>query len=152
MVKPTFAFLYKCMRLKPITAIIVLLLVVVSLSVSGCVNTPPITQTATPTVTANATATATAKPTATAIATPTIKATPTKTPTATPTKTPTATPTSTPQANGPFYYSIASTSKVYHYYSCSYVAQIKPANLATFSSSAEAQAAGYHPCSRCKPP
>ncbi|MGZ7129281.1 MAG: Ada metal-binding domain-containing protein [Halobacteriota archaeon] len=41
---------------------------------------------------------------------------------------------------------------VYHYPGCSYVGQMKESNKATFSSSAEARAAGYHPCSRCKPP
>ncbi|MGZ4928589.1 MAG: Ada metal-binding domain-containing protein [Halobacteriota archaeon] len=49
-------------------------------------------------------------------------------------------------------YSTQSTSKVYHYPSCSYVSQIKAENKGTFSSSAEARAAGYHPCSRCNPP
>ncbi|MGZ4847101.1 MAG: Ada metal-binding domain-containing protein [Halobacteriota archaeon] len=49
-------------------------------------------------------------------------------------------------------YSSASSSKVYHYPWCSYVAQMKEANRGTFSSSAQAQAAGYHPCSRCNPP
>ena len=129
------------MKFKAITAITVLLLVVVSLLVAGCTSSPS-TSTQTPTV--QATAVASVKATVSATATTTTKATSSKTPT--------ATPSSATQANGPFYYSKESTSKVYHYSWCQSVKQIKASNLGTFSSSAEARAAGYHPCSLCNPP
>jgi len=129
------------MQLQPITAIVVLLLAATLISVAGCTSSSS-TSTATPTV--QATAVASVKATVSAIAT-----TATKT---TSTKTPTATPSPTTQANGPFYYSTASTTKVYHYSWCQSVKQIKASNLGTFSSSAEARAAGYHPCSICNPP
>jgi Metal binding domain of Ada len=129
------------MQMKPITAIVVLLLVATLISVAGCTSSSS-TSTATPTVQAKAVASV--KATVSAIAT-----TATKT---TSTKTPTATPSPTIQANGPFYYSTASTTKVYHYSWCQSVKQIKASNLGTFSSSAEARAAGYHPCSICNPP
>lgn len=127
----------------PLLVICVLILT----STTGCTDN---TATPTPTVKATVAVTATEQPKATPTATPT--ANPTATPTAKAPTAPSATPTSTPQANGPFIYSTASSSKVYHYPWCSYVSQMKEANKATFSSSAQAQAAGYHPCSRCKPP
>ena len=45
-----------------------------------------------------------------------------------------------------------SKSDKYHYPSCSAAKKIKPANLVTFSSSAEARAQGYVPCGICHPP
>jgi hypothetical protein len=52
--------------------------------------------------------------------------------------------------SGPF---VASrNSDVYHYPSCYHVQQIKPENLITFNTVAEACAAGYRPCKDCNPP
>jgi beta-lactamase superfamily II metal-dependent hydrolase len=53
-------------------------------------------------------------------------------------------------SQGPFVGS--SKSDKYHYPSCSSAEKIKPANLVTFSSSADARAQGYVPCGRCNPP
>jgi beta-lactamase superfamily II metal-dependent hydrolase len=53
-------------------------------------------------------------------------------------------------SQGPFVGS--SKSDKYHYTSCTAAKRIKPANLVTFSSSAEARAAGYIPCGICHPP
>ena len=69
------------MKLKLITAIAVLLLVVALISVAGCTSNTP---TSTPTPKVQATAVATVKATVSATATATTKATSTKTPTATP--------------------------------------------------------------------
>lgn len=52
--------------------------------------------------------------------------------------------------NGPFVGS--SKSNKYHYPTCSAAQKIKASNLVTFSSSAEASAAGYMPCGICHPP
>jgi competence protein ComEC len=46
----------------------------------------------------------------------------------------------------------SSKSDKYHYTSCSSAKNIKPANLVTVSSSADARAQGYVPCGRCNPP
>jgi competence protein ComEC len=46
----------------------------------------------------------------------------------------------------------SSKSDKYHYPNCSAAQKIKPANLVTFSSSAEARAQGYSPCGICHPP
>jgi hypothetical protein len=43
-------------------------------------------------------------------------------------------------------------SNKYHYPTCRWARKIKPANLVTFKSAQEAQAAGYVPCKVCKPP
>lgn len=43
-------------------------------------------------------------------------------------------------------------SDKYHYPGCSAAQKIKPANLVTFSSSADARAQGYVPCGICHPP
>jgi len=51
---------------------------------------------------------------------------------------------------GPFVGS--SKSDKYHYPSCSAAKRIKPANLVTFTSSADARARGYVPCGICHPP
>lgn len=56
----------------------------------------------------------------------------------------------TTSSDGPFVGS--SKSDKYHYPSCSSAKRIKSSNLVTFSSSAEARAAGYSPCSICSPP
>ena len=53
-------------------------------------------------------------------------------------------------SQGPFVGS--SKSDKYHYTSCSSAEKIKPANLVTFSSSADARAQGYVPCGICHPP
>ncbi|OPY49348.1 MAG: hypothetical protein A4E49_03171 [Methanosaeta sp. PtaU1.Bin112] len=53
-------------------------------------------------------------------------------------------------SNGPFVGS--SKSNKYHYTSCQWAQKIKASNLITFSSSAEARAAGYVPCKICNPP
>lgn len=53
-------------------------------------------------------------------------------------------------SQGPFVGS--SKSDKYHYPSCSAAKRIKPANLITFSSSADARAQGYVPCGICNPP
>jgi competence protein ComEC len=53
-------------------------------------------------------------------------------------------------SQGPFVGS--SKSDKYHFPSCSSAEKIKPANLVTFSSSADARAQGYVPCGRCNPP
>lgn len=53
-------------------------------------------------------------------------------------------------SDGPFVGS--SKSDKYHYPSCSAAKKIKPENLVTFASSAEARAAGYVPCKICHPP
>ena len=57
---------------------------------------------------------------------------------------------STTVSRGPFVGS--SKSNKYHYPSCSAAKRIKPANLVTFSSSADARAQGYVPCGICHPP
>jgi outer membrane murein-binding lipoprotein Lpp len=79
------------MKLKPITAMIVLSLIVVSLIVSGCLSSTNSNQAAS---SASQAASTTANITASASAS--ASARPTPTPTATPTPTPTATPTPTP--------------------------------------------------------
>jgi len=43
-------------------------------------------------------------------------------------------------------------SDVYHYPWCASAKRIKSSNKVTFSTSAEARARGYHPCSKCHPP
>jgi len=53
-------------------------------------------------------------------------------------------------SQGPFVGS--SKSDKYHYPSCTAAKKIKPANLITFSSSADARAQGYVPCGICHPP
>ncbi len=53
-------------------------------------------------------------------------------------------------ANGPFWGSV--NSNKYHYPSCYWATQIHSDNLIIFSSSMEARAAGYIPCSICDPP
>lgn len=55
-----------------------------------------------------------------------------------------------PPYDGPFVGS--KNSDVYHYPWCSSAKQILASNLVTFSTSAEARAAGYRPCSKCNPP
>ena len=71
------------------------------------------------------------------------------TPTVTQASSPITTPSST-VSGGPFVGS--SKSDKYHYPSCSATKKIKPANLVTFSSSADARARGYVPCGICHPP
>ena len=71
------------------------------------------------------------------------------TPTVTQASSPITTPSST-VSGGPFVGS--SKSDKYHYPSCSAAKKIKPANLVTFSSSADARAQGYVPCGICHPP
>jgi competence protein ComEC len=61
-----------------------------------------------------------------------------------------ASTTAATSSQGPFVGS--SKSDKYHYTSCSSAEKIKPANLVTFSSSADARAQGYVPCGRCNPP
>jgi beta-lactamase superfamily II metal-dependent hydrolase len=61
-----------------------------------------------------------------------------------------ASTTAATSSQGPFVGS--SKSDKYHYPSCSSAEKIKPANLVTFSSSADARAQGYVPCGRCNPP
>jgi beta-lactamase superfamily II metal-dependent hydrolase len=62
-----------------------------------------------------------------------------------------ATPTAMAASlDGPFVGS--SKSDKYHYATCSAAKKIKSSNLVTFSSSAEARAAGYVPCGICHPP
>jgi competence protein ComEC len=60
------------------------------------------------------------------------------------------TATTTTSSDGPFVGS--SKSDKYHYPTCSAAKRIKSGNLVTFSSSADARAAGYSPCSICHPP
>ena len=81
-VKPTFTSCISIMQFKPITAIIVLSLVLASMLVAGCIVSPTGTSSPTPTPTVQATVAATATPAATvkATATPTAKATATATP------------------------------------------------------------------------
>jgi len=77
----------------------------------------------------------------------------TKTSAYTPTVTQASSPIAAPSSNvsgGPFVGS--SKSDKYHYPSCSAAKKIKPANLVTFSNSAEARAQGYSPCGICHPP
>ncbi len=62
----------------------------------------------------------------------------------------TASSTTATVSQGPFVGS--SKSDKYHYPSCSAAKRIKPANLVTFSSSADARAQGYVPCGTCHPP
>ena len=62
---------------------------------------------------------------------------------------PSATPASS-VSGGPFVGS--RNSDVYHYPSCSSAKQIKSSNQVWFSSSADARAHGYRPCSKCRPP
>jgi beta-lactamase superfamily II metal-dependent hydrolase len=71
------------------------------------------------------------------------------TPTVTQASSPITTPSST-VSGGPFVGS--SKSDKYQYPSCSAAKKIKPANLVTFSSSADARARGYVPCGICHPP
>jgi beta-lactamase superfamily II metal-dependent hydrolase len=66
------------------------------------------------------------------------------------TATPAASTTAAISSQGPFVGS--SKSDKYHYPSCSAAKKIKPANLVTFSSSADARAQGYVPCGICHPP
>jgi competence protein ComEC len=61
-----------------------------------------------------------------------------------------ASTTAATSSQGPFVGSAKSDK--YHYPSCSSAEKIKPANLVTFSSSADARAQGYVPCGRCNPP
>jgi beta-lactamase superfamily II metal-dependent hydrolase len=61
-----------------------------------------------------------------------------------------ASTTAATSSQGPFVGS--SKSDKYHYPSCSAAKKIKPANLVTFSSSADARAQGYVPCGICHPP
>jgi competence protein ComEC len=60
-----------------------------------------------------------------------------------------ASTTAATSSQGPFVGS--SKSDKYHYPSCSAAKRIKPANLVTFSSSADARAQGYVPCGICHP-
>ena len=60
------------------------------------------------------------------------------------------TTTTTSAYDGPFVGSI--NSDVYHYPWCASAKRIKSSNLITFSTSAEARAHGYRPCSKCHPP
>lgn len=53
-------------------------------------------------------------------------------------------------SDGPFVGSAKSDK--YHYPSCSAAKKIKPSNLVTFASSADARAQGYVPCGICHPP
>jgi competence protein ComEC len=62
----------------------------------------------------------------------------------------TTTSSSSAVGGGPFVGS--SKSDKYHYPSCSSAKRISPANLVTFSSSAEARLKGYTPCGSCHPP
>ncbi|MCM1566081.1 MAG: stalk domain-containing protein [Dehalobacter sp.] len=59
------------------------------------------------------------------------------------------TPAQTTASTGAYVGSIKSNK--YHYPSCRYVQSIKPENQIWFANEAEAQAAGYVPCSVCKP-
>ncbi|MGZ4849059.1 MAG: Ada metal-binding domain-containing protein [Halobacteriota archaeon] len=64
---------------------------------------------------------------------------------------PTPTPTLSPTVPlGSFVGSV--NSNVYHYPSCYEAAKIKPENLITFNSVAEACVANYRPCKVCNPP
>ncbi|MHB0885513.1 MAG: Ada metal-binding domain-containing protein [Bacillota bacterium] len=53
-------------------------------------------------------------------------------------------------ATGPFVGS--KNSDVYHWPWCSSAKQIKPSNQVWFDTAANAQKAGYRPCSKCQPP
>lgn len=63
---------------------------------------------------------------------------------------PTAPPTNIQSYMGPFVGS--KNSNVYHYPWCSEAKKIKPENLVTFNTVADACAAGYRPCEVCNPP
>jgi hypothetical protein len=63
---------------------------------------------------------------------------------------PTAPPTNIQSYAGPFVGS--KNSNVYHYPWCSEAKKIKPENLVTFATVADACAAGYRPCEVCNPP
>lgn len=63
---------------------------------------------------------------------------------------PITTPVVSASGNGPFVGSAKSNK--YHYPSCQWAQKIAPSNLVTFSSSAEARAAGYVACKVCRPP
>jgi competence protein ComEC len=63
---------------------------------------------------------------------------------------PVASTTTATVSQGPFVGSAKSDK--YHYPGCSAAQKIKPANLVTFSSSADARAQGYVPCGICHPP
>ena len=43
-------------------------------------------------------------------------------------------------------------SNKYHYPSCKWAQKIKPGNIITFDSIADAQKQGYEPCKICRPP
>jgi len=58
--------------------------------------------------------------------------------------------TTTSAYGGPFVGS--KNSDVYHYPWCASAKRIKSSNKVTFSSSADARAHGYRPCSKCNPP
>ncbi len=122
-------------------------IVLASVVIAGC--TESTTQTAN-----NTTSTAKASPSvSSATAIPSVTKKPLVTATATPTATPKPTPTPTPASQvhyGPFYAS--SGSNKYHYSWCRYVGNILPANLIKFDTAEQARAAGYTPCSVCKPP
>lgn len=60
------------------------------------------------------------------------------------------TPPPTGTVQGPFVGS--KNSDVYHWPWCSSAKQIKASNEVWFNTAADAQKAGYHPCSRCNPP
>lgn len=62
----------------------------------------------------------------------------------------TVVPAPTTTAAGPFVGS--KNSDVYHWPWCSSAKQIKPSNQVRFDTAADAQKAGYRPCSQCKPP
>ena len=132
---------------KYIALLFVASIVLASVVIAGC------TKSATNT-TNNTTNTAKASPSvSTATATPPVTKKPQATVTTTPTATPKPTPIPTPASQvhyGPFYAS--KESNKYHYSWCRYVNNIKPANLITFDTAEQAKAAGYIPCSVCKPP
>ncbi len=65
-------------------------------------------------------------------------------------QTPSAPVSAVSSSGGPFVGSAKSDK--YHYPSCSAAKRIKPGNLVTFSSSADARASGYVPCGICHPP
>jgi len=57
------------------------------------------------------------------------------------------------QSGGTTYQFVGSVnSDVYHYPSCTYAQRIKSENQVWFTSSADARAHGYRPCSVCNPP
>lgn len=86
----------------------------------------------------------------TTIKTTTITRTITRTITTTTSNSESSSDTSSTGVSGTFVGSI--NSDVYHYPSCASAKRIKSYNLKTFSSTAEAKAAGYRPCKKCNPP